>query len=593
MKKFKLISEFKGYVNKVDITNTDPRYLVAPSQNVIINDGERVGIRPGYELFGGTNATLAPIESSYDWVTSTNVERNLRAYDDKLQVYYASSWIDLMDGFSSVNFNFAEWWSISEVKDLLIFVNGTSNIYMWSGGITTLASSTATTLTKEGTTTWAEDRFLLSGTREVVIGGTTYAYTGGEGTTTLTGVTPDPTAGGHAVGSVVIQKIRTTANSSATSLPSVFNNDLIRVLDNYVYIGDLNRRDIYVSKNTNYLDFSFTTPVRVPGEGAIITLDSSPVGFVVEDSSMYITGSKDDWYQTKFTLSSDLTKESLNVIKLKSGPGQGAYAQESIGNIKNSVVYFSNEKTVDTIGRVENIDTPQSLPLSDAIKSELLSYDVTIPPHIKYFKSKTYITFPSESKTLIYDHIRKFWLPPWSLPVRRFAIIDGELYGHSNAVPETYRLLTGITDNGNPINAIASFAYRNYGIRDWPKNLNEWFTEGYISPGTNLDLALKYDFGGSKGIVQKTITGDNDSLLYFTTVDNSLGKNPLGSQPLGSITDNPADLAKFRAIAEFGKVDFYEIQVLYATNQEGAEWELLAFGGNIMSSTTIDKSIKI
>lgn len=593
MKTFKLISESKGYINKADITNTDPRYMVAPSQNITINDGERIGIRPGYELFGSANASLKPIISSYDWISSTNVERNLRAYDTKLQVYYDDDYIDIATGFASIDFNFAEWWSSSEVKDLLLFVNGSSNIYMWSGGITTFDSATANTITKQGTTTWAEDRFLLSGTRQVTIGSQTYTYTGGEGTTTLTGVSPDPTAGGHTAGDVVIQTIRTTANSSTTGLPSAFSNDLIKVLDNYVYIGDKNRRDIYISKNTDYTNFSFSTPVRVPGEGALITLDSSPVGFVVEDSSMYISGSKDDWYQTKITLSSDLQNESLNVIKLKSGPGQGAYSQESIGNIKNSVIYFSNEKTIDTIGRVENIDTPQSRPISDSIKSELLSYDITIPPHIKYHKSKTYVAFPSESKVLVYDHIRKFWLPPWTLPVRRFAIIDGDLYGHSNAVPETYKLLTGTTDNGNPINAIAAFVYRNYGRRDWPKCFDEWYTEGYIDPGTNLELVLKYDFGGFTTIKEKTIEGSNANLLFFTTVDNSLGKNPIGDQPIGSITDNPANLAKFRAIAELGKTDFYEVQVVYSSNQDGAQWELLAFGGNATISTTIDKTIKI
>lgn len=593
MEKFKLTTEHKGYINKADVTNTDPRFLIPGSQNIIINDGERVGKRQGYTLLGQADSSNFAIESSYDWITSTNVERNLRAYDGNLQVYYAGTWQNLATGLSSIAFNFAEWWSSSEVKDLLLFVDGTPNIYMWSGGITTFASATSNTITKQGTTTWAEDRFLIGGTRQVVIGGITYTYTGGEGTTTLTGVTPDPTAGGHSVGDVVFQAIRTTANSSTTGLPSAFKNSLIRVLDNYVYIGDKTRRDIYISKSTSYTDFSFTTPVRLPGEGALLTLDSSPVGFVVEDSAMYITGSKDDWYQTKIATSADLTKETLTIQKLKSGPGQGAFSQSSIGNIKNSVIYFSNERTVDTIGRVENIETPQSRPLSDPIKSELLAYDVTVPPVIKYYKSKTYIGFPSEGKVIVYDHTRRFWLPPWTMPVRAFAIIDGDLCIHSALTPETYKLFDGITDNGNPIQAVAAYAYRNFGRPDEEKSFDEYYIEGYISSGTRLNCILKYDFGGSTSIKEAVIDGSDTDILFSSSADGSLGKWPIGNQPLGSITDSPSDLPKFRAVYQTDKIDHYELAVVFETNDDTSEWEILRHGPNVALSTSINTQVKV
>lgn len=593
MSKFNLTSEHKGYINKADVTNTDPRFLIAPSQNVIINDGERVGKRQGYTLLGQSNSTNTPIVSSYDWITSTNVERNLRAYGTVLEVLYGGSWITLASSLSSVSLNFAEWWSSAEVKDLLLWVDGSSNIHMWSGAITTFASATANTITKQGTTTWAEERFLTAGTRQVVINGTTYTYTGGEGTTTLTGVTPDPTAAGHTVGSVVVQAVRTTANSSTTGLPSAFQNSLIKTLDNYVYVADSSRRDIYISKSTSYTDYSFTTPLRLPGEGALITLDSSPVGLVVEDSSMYITGSKDDWYQTKLTTSADLTKETLTIQKLKSGPGQGALSQSSIGNIKNSVIYFSNERTVDTIGRVENIDTPQSRPLSDPIKTELLGYDVTVPPVVKYYKSKTYIGFPSEGKVLVYDHTRRFWLPPWTMPVRTFAIIDGDLCIHSALTPETYKLFDGITDNGTPINAIAAWAYRNFGYPAEEKTFDEFYVEGYIAPGTKLNCGLKYDFGGSESIKELTIDGANTNIIFGSNSDGSLGKWPIGNQPIGSITDSPDDLPKFRVIYQTDKIDHYELGVVFQTNDEDSQWEILRHGPNMTLSTSINTKIKI
>lgn len=589
MQKFLLLSQFKGYTNKKDKTNIDPRYLVAGSQNVLINDAEKISIRGGYELLGAADTSLYPIVSSYDWFNSGGGEFSFRKYNTKLQFLYSGTWYDLMTLGASVEVNFAEWWSSTEAIDLLLFVDGTTNVYAWSGGVTTFASATANTITKQGTTTWAEERFLASGTRQVTIGGTVYTYTGGESTTTLTGVTPDPTAAGHTAGDMVIQTVRTSADVVGSS----YNISLIAVLNNQAYYGDLTKRDIYVSKNTDYTDVTYTSSGRLPGEGAIATIDSNPVGFGIQDDSVYISSSKNDWYKTKFTLSDDLTTEAFAIERLKTGGRQGAVSQSAIGNIKNQIIFFGNDRTISTIGNVENINTPQSLPLSDPIKLDLESYDLTISPHVFFHNSKTYVAIPSESIVLIYDHEKQFWQAPQILPVRRLGVYDDELIGHSNAVPETYKLFTGTSDNTNPIDARANFAYRNYGVRYWEKSCDEWYSEGYISPNTLLTVTFKYEYEGALSVVEKDIDGADDKGIIFTPVlDSSLGKNPLGSELIGTTSGDVYELAKFRLKHELVKQDFYEIGISYSTNSVDARWELLAHGGNVVQVAADNTKIK-
>lgn len=590
MAKFEINDQFLGYANKKDITNLDPRFLVSPSQNVIINDGEKVSSRKGYTLFGAASTALFPITSSHEWYTSSNTELPLRFADTNLELYYNSAWNVIKSDFTSgVTINFAEWWDSTEVKDLLVMVDGTTNVYMWSGGVTTFASATANTITKQGTTTWAEDRFLIGGTRSVIIEGTTYAYTGGEGTTTLTGVTPDPTVAGHAVGALVTQAIRTTANAVSSSV----NLLTIGTLNNQIYLAAKERRDVYVSKNTDYLDYTFST-ARAPGEGALLTLDSPCVGFAVGEKDMYMSGTKNEWYQTVFTLAAALTTESLIVHRLKTSPGQSALGQSAIGNSKNYISYVSNENVIDMLGRVENITEPQSKPLSDPIKLEVAAYRTTGIPHVKYHKNQTYYSFPTEGKVLIYDHERAFWQPPQILPVNRFAVIGGELYGHSSQVTETYKLFDGYNDNESPIYSRAYFAYRNYDKRGEKKSFNEWFTEGYISSNTTLKMGLKYDFGGFTSIVEKNISGISTAILFATTADGSFGKVPFGENPLGSITDSLDDLSKFRVVHEITKneQDFYEIQNFYETDEIDYRWEVMAHGGNISLASADNVSIK-
>lgn len=595
MSKFSLVQNFLGYQNKKDVSNTDPRYLITGSHDVLVNDGEKISTRDGYTIDGDSNPALTPIKSSYDWNTSTGVERNLRAYEGELEYRYVDSsgtvtWRRLINGWgTSVNFRYAEWWSTAEAKDLLLLVNGSSNIYMWSGGVTTFASATINTITKQGTSTWAEDRFLVAGTRTVIIDGITYTYTGGEGTTTLTGVTPDPTAGGHSVGDVIHQGLRTTANTPSSGV----DNDVIIVHKNQLYLGDTERRDLYISTTTDYTDFTTIASPRIPSNAALLTLDSAIVGLAVQEDAVYVTAGKNDWYQVNFTLSSDNTKEAITVQKLKSGTQQAAQSQEMIGNIKNSIVFISNEPTFDSLGRIENITTPQSVPLSDPIKIDFEGYDFT-NAHVKYFRNQTFIALPAESLVLIYDHENGYWQPPQTLPIVRLAIINGELYGHCSSVPETYKLFdtTVQTDDGNPINHVAVFAYRNFGKRYRKKNFNEYYTEGYIGGSTIINATYKYDFGGFTNILTKDIDASDPGIIFSTTTDGSLGKVPLGHSPLGSITDSVSGLPKFRIIHGLAKNAFYEYSVEYSTNEEGYQWQLLAHGPNAMESTSDAIEIK-
>lgn len=589
MKKFQINDRFKGYINKEDITKIGEEYLVAPSQNVLINNGEKVVARAGYSLVGAADSTTNPIETSFDWNTSTNTELPLRALNDELQVLYNGTWETVQDSYTSVDFSFTTIWDPTELIDFLVFVNGDSTLRTWSGGMTTFASATTNTITKEGSDTWAEARFLKNGTRSVIIEGTTYAYTGGESTTTLTGVTPDPTSAGHTVGATVIQAVR----NSATTPASGFNNDIVSTLRNQLYVASYTRRDFYISANDDYTDYTFTSPVRAPGEGAIITLDSTPIGMAPQEDTMYI-GTNDGWFTVKLTLTADLTGETVEIQRLKTTRSKSPWSRDAITAAGNYIVFVTKDKRIDFLGRVENIDTPESRPLSDPIANELLGYDYTADPHLKYHKNILYAAFPSETKVLMFDFNQRLWQAPQTFPVRRLAIISDAIHGHSSAVQETYKLFDTDTyaDNENPIDARAALSYRNYGDRAWQKRHDEWYSELNIADGTSVNLTLKYDFGGYSSVIDKTIDTSESNTVFATTLDGSLGKWPLGQQPLGGITDSAADLKKVRIIHSIKEIDYYELQPVYSSNDVGQQWELLANGGNVKLSNNDNLNIK-
>ena len=599
MKNFKLQNtrEYKGYRNKEDVTNLDGLFTVSGSQNVLSTDQGWLGTRKGYTLFGAADGSvLEPGLNEVVWKTARGDEIILRHRNDAsttgtIEFYHSDieEFTELANGLGTTKFQADSYWDTTEEQDALLFVVGNANIYYWSGGVTTFASATANTITKEGTTTWLQEGFITEGTTQVTIGGTVYTYTGGEGTTILTGVTPDPTSAGHAAGATVFQTVRTTSNKPAAGL----SNDLIAIHRNQAYIGDLTRRDVNLSVVGDYTSYTAATVPRVVGEAAVITLNEPPTAMIAQEDNIYLS-TFNQWYNVVWTLSDNLSGEALTVQLLKSSPRGGAISQNAVCKAKNDIIYISNEPTINSLGRVENIDTPQSKDLSDPIKLELEGYTTT-NAFAEFWRNNLYFAFPSESKVLVFNIEKGFWEAPLVLPVQSLSVFEGDLLANSNAVHETYKLFDGTNDNGFAMEAKAVFNYLNYpkeGGQSHKKGLTEWFSTGYLSTNTVLVLKLNYDYKGFTRIQDFSIAGDDLSILFAPIISGNLGKVPLGHQPMGSTSDVVDTLQKFRVIKTTAKDDFYEIQRIFSSNDIDQQWFLLADGSNAMASKNDNYEIK-
>lgn len=605
-----------GYRSREDVTILPAGTLVVGSHDVLTDVSGRVGARKGYTMDGAKSSVVAPILTSIDWPTHFNATRHLRAgfltsagNDGKLQVRYqnattsAVTWFDLLTGLSSTTFNSCDYWDTTNLQSLLLMVNGQSLIYDWSGLMTTIASATAATITKTGTTTWAQEGAYLNGTRSVIINGTTYAYTGGESTTTLTGVTPSPAA--EPANSVAYQSVRTNQNSAMTSIPATFKNSLIANLRNQIYVGSLVDSSVYVSKINNFLNYAFTAGGRLVGEGALVTMDGTPTAFIPQEDYMTLFAGKDQIYQTKFTLSSDLTKESFEVSRLKTTSLQGSLSQKATTKIKNDILYLSFETILNTLGRVDNVVlTPQVTDISYPIVNDFNSYDFT-DSQVFYNRQYAYISVPKQSLVLIYNMTNPknpYWEAPLTLPISCFSAIDGKVYGHSYQLSESYQLFNGYSDravdltvNGNEISASAVFAFENGGVRNKSKSFNKLFAEGYISSSTILNAGIQYDMDGCATSTSIAISGNDNTIVCIgTTDDNSLGKFSFGKVPFGgnmTMTSPNALPPRFNVIKTFGRTPFYNWQPSFSSYGVSQNWQLLGFGVNIGPTSEGDAPI--
>lgn len=582
------------------------------------NVSERIQVRKGYELDGDVSSTAAAILASFDWLTRGNDEKHLRAgfltsagNDGKLQYRYVDSstgavtWRDLTTGLTTVAYNFTTFWNTTESLRECLFVNGTSNIYRWNGAVTTLSSTggsgpSSYTITKTGTDTWLDSGFYSSANKSIVINGTTYTYTGGENTTTLTGVSPNPTA--EAAGSVIHQAVVTTANSSMTTITATFKNGLISTLNNQVFVGSLTSSVLWISKVNSYTDYSASTP-RQSGEGASLILDDNLVALVPQESYMYVSAGRDLWYNVNFSLQTSTvgtTYEQVNAQKLKTGRQQGAFSQACASHMKNNIIVVTKETTIDLIGRLENyFGTPQTKNISDSIKLDVDSYNFD-DASIFYHRFYIYVAVPKEGIVLVFNLATNSWESPQTLPISRFYIVEGDLYGHSYNTSESYKLFTGYADRvytgfeGYPIDAVASFSYQNFGSRTDYKRANALYMEGYVNQNTIINCTLTYELDGCATVRTFDINGSDTQIVCIPPVSGSLGKESLGKSKLGgagssSLTGLPP---KFRVQKTFTNTDFFESSLSLSIRGADQRFELLSFGLNVTMSPQEPVQIK-
>lgn len=610
LKRFNGTDTFRGYRNKTDVTQEDRGVSVEGSQNCIIVDGRKIGVRPGFEYVGGRSTDRYGIQGGGSWKNSSGDQIMWRSYyngtNGVIEIYVNGVWETLDDGMDNGKFRETTFWDTTEVIDLLILVEGTSSIHAWSGATATFASATTNTLTLQGGGTWAESRWLTSGTRGGRIkddAGTwhEFTYTGGESTDTLTGVSIDISALTITAGNPILQSIRTTADKPGATA----KNDFCITYNNQLFVFSETNRLVFGSKLNDYDDFSAPSAPRLPGEAIHLTLDEEPTGSAVAPtgSSLYIM-TKNYYYQFTLVDSSDFTKQSFS-IQPTYIPFGGASNNLAVGNIKNYITMITNEPTFDTLGNMVNTEGIRSASLSDDIKNYMDSAVVDEAGNA-YYKNNCYVsikssdTFGSNNNILVRNLQNGYWETPWTIPSLRLFEHEGELYGHDPSMKNTFKLLTGYSDGKNgdiegaPIAAKHYSPHENYGYPVNQKEFDTIWIDGYITPSTELEFYLTYDFGS---FTQKfTLKGtDTEDGVVLTTVGGGLGYYSLGNRSLGGRgeTFENTGLRRFRGYIAVPARPFYEMQWAVMSTGVNYRWEVCSFNPNVRLLTSQSNNLKI
>lgn len=474
-------------------------------------------------------------------------------------------------------------------------VNTTYNLSGGTGSSAHIRTSVvgSGTITKTGPLTWAEAGFSFGDGNfqdPITVDGTTYEYYSDAfigDTLTLYGVSPDPS--GITPGAILIDGIHTFPNTGGSNgLPLDFKNQLIVSWEARLLVGALDSSYLYISSFTSFTEWIVAD---------VIVLSNNLTSLIIQQDSVYASTGTTDWFKISIDLSADLSTRRLVVESLNVTAQQAAQSQAATTKISNAVAFLSFEPVIHSFGPVQNIFLgPQFTDLSFSIINVMNTLDFT-NASLFYYRKFIYVAVPRANLVLVYnmtDSNNPYWEAPQVMPIARFSIIEGDLYGHSSQVSETYKLFDGTNDNGHAIAAAAVLSFNNYGTRSQSKGYNEFYVEGYISGNTTLTLGIQYDIDGCATKTAFDIEGEDRQIVCIGTLaDNSLGKFPLGKQPLGSaiVTPDNADKPKFRVIKTFPIHYFYEDQISFSSSGVDEQWEIVAFGPQLLPYGSLNNDI--
>lgn len=576
------VDQFTGYKTKQDASKLDTG-ANPNGQNTFINDGDKILVRDyGTELFpsdGTASTTISSVNSLHTFRKRNGENIMMRAQGSLVEWYEEGndSWEYLKTGLTpSSTFGFADFNVNTDQYSYTYFGNAIDAAMRWTGNHTLInggVTSTATSVIVDSTS-----GFPASGT--IIYCGTEIAYSAKTPTTFLV-------VSAHACSDNegVAEAVSTDANDP--------RGNIYLAADNRLFIAGVtsSSQSVFFSAYGDATDFSVQSLISsstysAPGIFNLVEGGGGVVGMAQDESGIYM-------FKNSIIYKAKLSDSLYTLSPLKGFDGKsqtnGAINQKTIFSSGNSIFFITPDNQIMALQRVEQVDYPQIVPISDVIKPTVDQMVFTSSTGIVY-RDKAFFAARSSSDSAYNDtvlvwNIRK---GAWESPIIGWNVLDWVVYndgagedlyfGHA-LNPDVYHLTSTQLDNGFGFAANWRSKLYDFGLPTQQKEIENFYVEGYISDNTTLSISLLLDENGFTQTYTANLTGTETGFIYDSPEFNLFGFHPFGYERFGS-SSNVSDRKKFRVYLNknLRRVPFYNAQVEFASDGESQQWEILRFG---------------
>lgn len=567
---------FKEHLTNTD--NEDYLYFGNAVENYSRWNGATAVLSGAY--VSGTTLTVDSTLKTTTYQTGTSTATSATTLDDSTKTWAASQWINFY----------------------VLITSGTQ-----SGKISKITANTATQLTFAAITDPGAGctyqirmpKFPVSG--NLTVGTTTVAYSAIPTSTTFT--ITDPATGLADTSSVTVQPTEYPAAPKGNRLENHHTRMIVGGVQSGMsrdasgnLQGSQSTATVYVSKIKDATDFTFAAP-RVAGEGDLIT---APYGggnitdIANQEDFFYVFKKR---YIEADKYATDNAADVVSSTPLKTGFG----GQGRVIKGKDDVYFITADNQFTSVSRVQLHDTvPQSLNIGLSIKRLLDTYDFSNTCGGE-FKQRILIACKSDSEQLnnnqviVYNRQTKTFEGIWLLNASGFTVKEGDFFYSESAGANVWKMFTGVNDIRGTNKFGISATWKSHWIHLVPRRsrfrikpsqfsiqgVNSLGYEGYIKDGTTINLDLYKDFSDTS--VLSFTFGKDDSDDSFVTgstdLGSFLGDNPLGLEPLGSISDpNPDGYRHFKFVVYFPDIYSNYLSLGVSSSGQDQSYEISRIG---------------
>ena len=592
--------KFRGFENREDVTQLRGAFVVG--QNVRFRGAGLPNLREGSAVLGTVATDTNEVRRAWVYETRNGDQFLMKALGSGVIQFWlygtSTSWFTLQTGFTAdLDWGYAVIDETADLAGSVFYCNGTDSWYRWSGTYATVLSVTGTTITITGSSTFTDLGFTATGSVSIN-GGTSYAYTGGAGTTTITGIA-DTT--GVAVGAFIVQTpVAVTYTDTVAIKSSVmmahdgrihFRNDAKK---NVWYYTELDDPDDITNLGTGTDGYGNKKSVETGGPinafGKLNQAVLAGKNRIVKSLTFEVTGSRVDVPFYKTLIPADDKGTTLGMVNQKS----------TIATPYGLVFVTPDKRMVLSTGISQN-NQPDYLVLSDPIQPFFDEGDhrdgtAICVNNTLFYSYKSSSDAAANDTVLIGDMTRQSVdrvgrvLPiQWDAPVvgwnvNDFTAIqnsDGKtvVQFHSSLNSNTYEITADdkTDDGGGFVSTIRTWS-EHMGYPTLWKTVDMLCLDISLRENSQILTNLLYNESGVTAIYEATLLGSLTDYRYAGIELNPFGASAFGRQKFGSNPEN-AELSLYRFFLELPTaVKFFNLALQLSGNVDGNDFELVRFG---------------
>ena len=581
---------FFGLMTKGDSSKV-PSGSCVDGQNVFFTNGDRIASRNlGYEVYPNTvaaNTSTTKIASIRTFRKRDGENILVRNQSNALEFFDETTigWVVIESGFMpGLAFGYAEANINTDQTSYIYMGNSKQNYARWSGAKNHLlvpVAANSTTVKVVATTGFP------SPTGTIVIAGTKNRYSAVSAQNfTLVG-TADVVA---PAGSAVVAGLQ--------EFPTAPKGNILLGHDNRIFVSGITSvlAAVYFSKYGDAANFT--------GAGVVTDTTADATGiFNLAEGGGPVVGMAFDENSTYFIKHSLIYKAGLTdagyaITPLKSFDGKsqttGGITEPFAG--ENGLFFITPDKKIYNLTRIDNVDYPQLVPISDVIKPTVDALFFEKTKGI-VFEDKAFIACAStqgnENDTvLIYDIRNKLWhakvtgwnVTDWAIYRKNYNTLnesDDELFFAGNNSKNVYKVINIAKDRDFNIQSSATMNEETFDYPAQRKWLKGFFVEGNITKNMTLNITLLFD-GGFTQSLTGSIIGTQTDFLFNSTTPNAFGVNPFGVEVIGA-SGEEVSMKKFRLYLKnnLRAIPFYSIAVKFESEGNNQGWEVLRYAWDV------------